>query len=477
MGLLTAVGASDALYLPYLNTGTMVDVITGAFVPGTDNHRILNGGLAATNGVMGKPQVFKSTLANGLIVNVLARYPRSECYINDTEFSLGNKQRILGMVNLHQDDQTQRELLLKEMEDRLIITNPTEHDLETFIEVVKKIAEEKFKHKKDYTVQIPLLDRHTGKPQQMFVPTFVGIDSWSKGRVRSALEVLEKNLASSSDTNTVFMKEGLAKTKIMGLIPTLAVKAGIYFTLTAHVGDKIDMSGGYGPPAKDLQYMKQGEKAKGVGSDFMFLVSNLIEARSASVLVDADKECEYPLVTGITAPNEMSSVTMILTRCKNNNAGAQFTPVMSQSNGLETALTDYHYLRKNDYFGLSGNKQHHQPKLYPDVTLSRRTATTKLMDYKTARAVELLAQLCYVQHSWTMRDETAPFSMTPEELTDALVARSGYAMDDILNSRGWWTYGEHPRSYLSLFDVLDIASGKYKPKLISMSGSATSKKK
>lgn len=473
MGLLSAIGAHDAPYLPYLNSGTMCDIITGSFVPGEDQHYILNGGLAATNGVMGKPQVFKSTLANGLLINVLARYPGTECYINDTEFSLGDKRRILEMTTLLHDDPISRALLLDDLDKRLVITNPTEHDLETFMEMVKKLVEEKIKHRKDYTVEIPLLDPNTGKKQIMLIPTLVGIDSWSKGRVKSALEMLEKNSASSSDTNTVFMKEGLAKTKIMGLIPTLAVKAGLYFMFTAHVGDKIDMSGSYGPPAKDLQYMKQGEKAKGVGSDFMFLVSNLLEARSATVLIDGDKECEYPFASGITAPNEMSTITTILTRCKNNNAGTQFQPVMSQSRGLETELTNYHYLRRNEYFGLLGNKQNHQPALCPDVTLGRTKATAKLMDYKTSRAVELLAQLCYVQNSWTVRDATASYRMTPQELTDALVKRSGYAMDDILNSRGWWTYGDHPRSYLSLFDVLEIASGNYKPKLLSVAPPAT----
>lgn len=465
MGLLGSIGATDAAYLPYLPTGTMFDLATGSFVAGVDGHLILNGGLAATNGVMGKPQVYKSSMANGLCVNVMARCPDSEFYINDTEFALGNKRRILEMTNLYHDDPVMREKLLSSMEERFKITNPIEHDLESFMDQINEIDKEKTKNRKDYLVEIPILEPKTGKPQKMMIPTLVGIDSWSEGKVRSALEMMDKHGASSPDTNMLFMREGLAKKKLMSYIPRIAVRSGIYFMLTAHVGKTSDMSGGYGPPPKDMQYMKQGESAKGVGSDFMFLVSNLVEARSAKVLLDGDKECQYPFPTGITSPTEMSSITAVLTRCKNNNAGAQFTPVMSQSRGFETGLTDYNYLRENGEFGLEGSKINHRTVFTPDTNLTRKTVYNKMLDYKTARAVELLAQLCYVQNSWTIRDDTKQYHITPAELTDALVKRSGYAMDDILNSRGWWTYGDHPRPYLSLFDVIDIASGSYKPKL------------
>ena len=302
----------------------------------------------------------------------------------------------------------------------------------------------------------------------MLIPTFVAIDSLSKARVKSAADMMDKYAASSPETNTMFMRENLAKTKIMAMIPRMAVEAGIYFMFTAHVGNKIDMSGSYGPPPKDMQYMKQGQSVKNVGSDFTFLVSNLIESTSATVLMDSDKECQYPLTSGLTGPTELSTVNAILVRCKNNSSGVQFKPVLSQTRGLETELTDYHYLRNNEYFGLMGSKINHSPIMCPDVKMTRTNAHTKLMDYKTARAIELLGQLCYIQNNWTIRGEHVQYRMTPEELTDALVKRSGYAMDDILNSRGWWTYGEHPRSYLSLFDVIGIASGHYKPKLIAV---------
>ncbi len=478
MGLLQTIGAQDASYLPYLNTGTPYDLITGAFVPGLDNHFILNGGLAATNGVMGRPQQFKSTFSNGLLVNALARYPGSVFYLNDTEFALGNKRRILEMVNLHTDDPEAREKLLTELmsEDRFVITNPTEHDLESFVEKIKQIDAYKTKHKDDFTIEIPLLDHRTGKPRRMMIPTLVSVDSLTMAPVRSALEDLENNDASSSKNNTVFMKDGNAKTKITRILSLLSGRSGIYIMCTAHVGNKIDMTGGFAPPTKDMQYMKQGDKVKGVGSDFIALMSNLVEIRSASVLLDGDKECEYPLASGITDPNEMSTINTILTRCKNNNGGAQFTPVVSQSQGLQSALTNYHYLRKHEYFGFAGNNRSHQPVLLPDVTLQRTQATKKLTDYKTSRAVEILAQLCYVQNSWTVRDDIKQYQMTPEQLTDGLVKRSGYAMDDILNSRGWWTYANHPRSYLSLFDILDIASGNYKPKLHAVIVPETKKK-
>jgi len=477
MGLLDAIGAQDASYLPFLNTGTLFDLVLGQYVPGIDNHFVLNGGLAATNGVMGTPQMFKSTLALALTVNTMARYPLSTTYVNDSDFALGDKRRILEMLNLYHDDPIERARVLATMEEDFRITNSSEHDLESFIDKIKEIDVFKTKNRKDFLVEIPMLDHRTNKAQQMMIPTFVVVDTWTSALVKSAMDVLDKHAASSSDTNTLFMRTGLVKTKIMTQLPIIAVRSGIYFILTAHVGNKVDMSGSYGPPPKDMQYMKQGQALKGVGSEYLRLVSNLIESRSATVLFDKDKECEYPLPSGITGPTEMSTIDAVVVRCKNNNSGAKFSPVMSQSRGLETELSNYHYLRKNDYFGLTGNNINHQPALLPEVTLSRTKASTKLMDYKTARAVELLAQLCYVQNNWTVRDDTKLFQMTPTELTEGLVKCSGYAMDDILNSRGWWSYGDQPRSYLSLLDVLDIASGNYKPKLHAVTVPSADKKK
>ena len=274
MSLLAKLAISDAPFIPYLNTGALLDLMTGQFVPGVDGCTILNGGIASTDAVMGRPQVFKSTTANGLVINAMARYPRSETLIFDTEFSLKDKARLARMSDLYMDDLEKRAAHLADLESRMIITDPTEHDLETFFQVIKQIHDAKVADPKSYIVETPLLDPKTGAPRMMMVPTFIIIDSWSKGKIKSVINMLDQYSASDSKLNTIYMAEGNGKNKILGQLPQMAARAGIYFTLTAHVGNKFDL-GSYLPSPKDIQYMKQSDTLKGVGSDFLFLISNL----------------------------------------------------------------------------------------------------------------------------------------------------------------------------------------------------------
>jgi hypothetical protein len=68
-------------------------------------------------------------------------------------------------------------------------------------------------------------------------------------------------------------------------------------------------------------------------------------------------------------------------------------------------------------------------------------------------------------------DQPVDYSISIDSFAEKLMG-SGYAIDDILNSRGWWTYTEAARKIdkplLTLPDVLNIVSGNYKPKLISV---------
>lgn len=461
----------DAPYNPDLNTGTLFDMLTGRFVPGAFGSTVLNGGIASTQGVMGRPQVYKSTTLNGLVINALSRYPGSEYFILDTEGSLKDKSRIVCMSDFYLDDPSKRSTFLPSLEERIRITNISEHDLESFFEVVKQIADFKLKNINDFTVETPMIDPHTKKFRRMLIPTFVGIDSLTYARVKSVIDTLDKHSASASETQTVHMKNGLVKNKIMSQIPALAAKAGIYFMVTAQVGDKIEMSS-FAPPSKEIQFMKQGEKPKGVGSDFLFLISNLFETRSAKVLMTPDKECMYPLPSGITSPTEMSQTTVVVTRCKTNNAGTQFHPVLSQKRGYEGMLTNYNYLRENDYFGMGSNKTNVRCALYPEKVTGRTRIAGDEGDYELRRSLEIVAQLCFVQNSWSVHDSAIPYDITPEALMEKLMG-SGVNMSDIRNTRGWWTYDQElasERNYMSLFDILALATGNYRPKWLSVGG-------
>jgi hypothetical protein len=117
--------------------------------------------------------------------------------------------------------------------------------------------------------------------------------------------------------------------------------------------------------------------------------------------------------------------------------------------------------------------QRHNPVLTPDVTLTRTTVNDILRNNaKVARAIEIISQLCFIQNNWTLRELPVPFDIHPEKLMEELT-KSTYSVDDILNSRGWWTYDKkHPLPYLSIFDILGIVNNTYKPKFFSVKKAA-----
>lgn len=479
MSLLQKLNISDAAFTPFLNTGSLCDLALGRFVPGINGSTILSGGLGMTNGITGKPQVYKSTQAHGWAIQILERYPGSEYYIYDTEFSQGDKWRLVRSSSLYLDDPILRERHLEDLYHRIVVTNPEEVDLESFFKKVKEIAALKQAARKEYTVTSPILDPRTGQPLKMFIPTLVSVDSWSEAHALSAMENLDEKDASDSKNNTWFMGDGRVKKLIMSQIPALAAKAGIYFIFTAHIGKVNDM-GSYMPTPKDMQYTKQGETTKGVGSAFSFLVSNVVEARKATPITPDNKESQYRLPgSSSTATMEFSRVTDVVIRCKNNNSGSQFSTVVSQKYGVLPCMTNYDYLREMKYPGLGGPGASRSPKscFLPDATGLGRTTCyeTLLKNPALNRALEITAQLVYVQNAWTVSDDDVPFSITPEKLAEEL-GKTTYAMSEILGSRGWWTYGGYDHiPYLSLFDILAIVKGTYKPKLVPVA--APSKKK
>lgn len=480
MSIFDKLTVREAPFLPALNTGTLVDIATGHFVPAADGSHILNGGIVLTNAKTGRPQMFKSTNALGEAVNAYARYPGSDFIVNDTERTL-QKERILSMADVPIPHNNAFKL-----------TTRAEYYAEDFFDLIRGIADEKSNHKNDWLVEAPHIDLKTGKPYRIFRPTFVGIDSWSNmpSRVVENMllsqikvgedgEVSSKTSITDSDTNTAFMRDGLAKKKILTQLNGLAERAGIYFFFTAHIGDKIEMNP-YAPSPKSLQHMRMSDKPKGVGADFMFLMMNLLDCREAKVLLnDADKSTMYPTKDSRTGDVDLNTVTQVVTRCKGNISGQQVSMVVSQSEGVMPALSNYHMLKIGKYWGLDGNPMRHAPVLMPDVILQRTTVNDLLrQNPQLRRALEILAQLYYVQTHWTTRGAPVNFGIDPKALADKLMS-SAASMSDILDSRGWWTYTydgwKSDQNYLSLYDILGIVEGSYKPKWLSLKGIAANK--
>lgn len=463
--LFSEVKIPDSTVVPMCNTGTLLDYITGAMVPGVDGQTYTDGGVAPTNGVHGPAGSFKSTVSDGMLINAQERFPGSQHLNYDTENCKRDKNRLVRMCSLYRDDPVKREAHLKDMAERTRLKNTSDYTyLEDFLEDMYKLCDAKRKHIKDFTVETPLYDPYTGKNKLMILPTFVSIDSLSKATLKGLDAVLLKHGDTSSEANMAAAREALMKNRVLRRIPSIAESLGIYFMFVGQ-NTKV-METGNSMPSKEMQHMRAGEKVKGVGSDFLYSLQSDIEVRQPRLCLDGNKECDYPYPSGLTNPAEMSEVNFTVVRSKNSSSGTRFQPVVSQSNGYEPALSNYNYLRNHKYFGLGRDPVRPRPALRPDTFFMRTTAYEKLLDYRTFRAVEIVAQLHMVQTHWTIMDKTVPFDITPEQLYEKM-SKSGYMQDDILASRGWWTYNGtqfKDQPYMSLMDILRLACGEFKPK-------------
>jgi hypothetical protein len=220
-----------------------------------------------------------------------------------------------------------------------------------------------------------------------------------------------------------------------------------------------------------MQYMGQDETTKAMGPKFLFLMSSIFKIGSTQALTDDNdkRESRYPSTEHMSG-TELQQLMITLIRCKNAPSGAQVQLVSSQRFGIMNGLSYYDYLRNNKYFGLGSPNKARSPIL-GDMNLGRTKIFDLAKTYKVARALELTYQLFVIQSTWTLMGQPIDYSISVEQFAEQL-DKSSYATDDILNSRGWWTYKGAPveRDYLTLPDILSILNGTYKPKFLSVKG-------
>lgn len=472
--LMAAADSDTAKYRPYINTGGPLDIITGKFIPAVDGSYILSGGCGLTTAVVAEANKFKSTLLNGSAVNAMARFPGSNLFLFDSEFSTIDPHRLAGMSNLYLDEPEKRKIHIADLEKRIRIYDPTSDQassLDAWFDFMKEIRDDKISHYKDYEVETEILDMDTGKPYRMMIPTFCGIDSWTEAAVRQLNVKNEEHTADTEmkDQRTINLEESWQKARLMRQLPSIAAKGGLNIFVSGHTGKKINV--GSTPNKKDMAYMGQDETVKAMSNRFYFLMSSIFKVANTSALVDkADRnQSEFPSVDHLSG-TELQELMVTLVRCKNAPSGTQTQLVSSQRFGIMQALSYYNYLRNNKYYGLGSPNKVRNP-LLGDLNLGRTKIFDTAKDYKVGRALELTYQLFVIQNSWTLIDQPVDYSIPIEVFAEKL-NQSTYAADDILNSRGWWTYkgAKVDRDHLSMPDILNILTGHYKPKFLSVKG-------
>lgn len=452
MSLLSEVVVADQVPTISFNTNSLFDLATGTYVPGVDGKWYLSGGLAQhINAFVGPNGAFKSTFACAMIMRAANICYDTDVVINDTENSLDkDKKRAMLMGE---------DLYRADIENRVLWLSGAYYSLDSFYKLLHELCEKKLADKKDYMVESPFLDEKTGKPLTIWKPTYVFIDSLTELQSEAEDEMFNgPKMKDISDANTAAMLDANKKTMFIRAIKTMCMRYGLVVVVTGHF-DKVISVGMFDVIPKDTTFSKQDWKTKGVGSKLKFNASLYVRT-STTPLLDQNKEPLYGVGSGPV--KDVMEIDIVIERSKMASAGNTLPFVATQTSGVLNAITNYNYLRTNDYDGLLGSKQKQQVGVLPDITISRNTVRELTgSNYELRRSLEIAAQYCYIRNNWMTNSFPVDFSKSATQFFDMLMSGKNKGMvNDILNTRGYWTYCKNDRKYMDLFEIMELAGLK-----------------
>jgi hypothetical protein len=318
---------------------------------------------------------------------------------------------------------------------------------------------EKGDNKSEISVLTPFLDWKK-KPIKVPKLTIGALDSLSKLNISS---IAEANLAlrlGDKKSNSSNMTSALYKSMMLTQVPKLMDMGCSIFLMTAQIGEKFVMSQ-YDQPLRKLAGMKATENHKGVSDEFMYNTSFIYRCVSTTVLKPDES---YPQdSTNPTADDgDLIIMNMKCLRSKKGATHLEMRVIASQSQGSPISeLTEWNYLKENKYEGVdAGNKSAMRLQLYPSVSFARTTLRSKCAsDKRFKRAINVTSELMQMKYIWGDRDNIHCDMATLRKDLTAL----GYDVDDLLDTRGWWTYigSKHEERELSSYDFLRMRKGMY----------------
>ena len=478
--------------IPFLPVGGLFDIPTAAHVVGIHGQMVMSGGFGPITGVVGKPHMFKSTILKSLLYRAMLRIfstMNTSALMYDTEITVveAHQRDMIAYMSSHFDDlrnqyYSDTGTLVRDMFDPenqcLVFTNRNKYNGDEYYELLKTILRAKNPENKQKKgdekidafkwIDSPFFDRDGKSPLKVLLPTLGDVDSLSEFRTASDDEVQEHELG-SKDALTGFMKEGLNKTRFVMGLPQLTTQNFHYMGLTGQIGKEIAMSSGPMPsaPQKQLSAMKSGDVLKGVSGKFISLSNVCWQAIKTTPSLQTHRiedGPKYPLneTSGNKYDNDVYEIDLACLRNKNGPTGFTIQIVVSQSKGVLFDLTEFHFIKSHEYWGLEGNQQNYRCTFLPDVPLSRTTIRKKLdSETKLQRAINIaseMLQLKLFNPSWW-----GMYGCTPQELYQGLKDK-GYDWDELLATRGWYSFdANHPIKELATLDLLRMNKEAYFP--------------
>lgn len=448
---------------PMLNMGCLMDIPTGVYLPGEHGESILHGGMGYVEGVAGRGNVGKSTLMHFRELTALSHLHQAQLGYYDTETTMRP-------TRLNKLYESITHVLGTDLTDpaRILITDNTVMSGNEWFAKFREMGAAKKKDAKSYMRTTPFWNARSKQLIRAFYPSLFGLDSLSQFMTDSVDGVFEKNEVGDSGANTVFMKGGAAKTQMVMQLPTTTGEAGLYITMSIHVGDQIQIDP-YAPQKKLLSDLKGNVTFKNVSGNVSMLMNNLWYVLKSEPLQHKDTKTPlYPKTSDDDLAGDLDLRLMQVQnlRAKNGPTGMPFELVWSQSEGILAGLSEFNYIKTYDRYGLSGNDRNYSLDLYPDCNLSRTTIRGKIdSDPLLRRALQITSEMCQMSLLW---DDPDNLFITPKELYDRLKGH-GYDWNEVLlKTRGYWVFKEdepfETLPFLSTMDLLRMALPEGHPK-------------
>lgn len=478
--------------VPFYNTGGLLDIPTAAFVIGTKGQFVMSGGFGPITGVVGKPHMFKSTILKSMLYRAFTRIYstiKTSALMYDTEITVvesHQRDMVMYMCSHYDDIRISyyddvgtfiRDMFSTENND-LVFTNRNQYNGNEYYELLRKLLngknpENKQKRGEEVVeafklIDSPFLDRDGKSPYKILAPTFGDVDSLSEFRTEADDTIQEAELGDSS-ANPGFMREGLNKTRFLMGMPQLTTQNHHYVGMTGQIGKEIAMSTGPMPaaPQKQLSAMKNGDVLKGVSGKFISLSNVCWQAAKTTPSLQTHRiedGPKYPIgeTKGNKFDNDLFEVDLTCIRNKNGPTGFTIQIMVSQSLGVLFDMSEFHFIKTNEYWALDGSQQNFVCTFKPDVPLSRTTIRKKLgSEPGLQRAINIASEMLQIKlfnpGLW------AAYGCTPKELYDG-IKEKGYDWEELLQTRGWWHPDEnHPLKELCTLDILRMNRGDYFP--------------
>ena len=447
-----------------INIGALFDIATGTYLQGMRGEWILNGGQATLEGVVGIGNNFKTTIQNYKQFKAMSRMsPNCSGSTYDTEVNV-HEWHLADLIS--RIPELAGEDILDTM--RWVITDKTVYGGTEWYEKQRGFLQGKIKDRAKLLVKTPFWNRERTGPLEIILPTFTSMDSFTEFETDDVETMQNKNELGDSGGNTIHMRQGLAKLRLLMEAPRLNSGGYNWLSMTAHIGKESTMQNagpGGSVPIQKLKHLKNGDKIKGTTDKFTFMTHNCWHCFNSMPMIEDDKTPTYP--SDSTDKHKMDTdlnlVTLRNLRSKSGITGMAQQIIVSQTEGVLDGLTEFHHIKEQGRYGLEGSNINYALSLLPDVKLGRTTVRGKIdTDHKLRRALNITSEMCQMSYLWRTLEEG--LLCTPKELYDDLKAK-GYDWDVLLATRGWWTVDEkaHPEPFLSTMDLLKMRKGEYHP--------------